>query len=151
MNPEFYARGKRKDNGQWVYGAVIVSEDNEYYMASSFLKNDNPDEAVMMCLIPLIPDTVGVHTGVIDAFVGDIIQYGDRKMYIHFNGETLAYEMTEIGVPLNEVNHLTNTVSLAEINLESCYGPVTSTVIGNIWDNADMVEEARQERAKSNA
>ena len=150
-------RGKRCDNGEWVCSGNLIhfNEDNEYYIpvANSACtcthdENDNITafDEVLFCKV--IPETVGQFTGLADKhykniFEGDIISVGfdKRLMYVHFNGENLTWELTDVGVSACEVNHLYNTFDLGEIQVESCYGEMSSEVIGNIHDNPELLEK----------
>lgn len=62
MNREILFRGKRKDNGEWVYGDLIQEYMSEWV---SIL----PIESTKICLdscIEVIPKTVGQFTGLTD-------------------------------------------------------------------------------------
>lgn len=50
--------------------------------------------------------------------------------------------MCFVNVKPCEVNHLINTQPLANITIETAYGdPCSTEVIGNIWDNPDIIKE----------
>lgn len=148
---EIIFRGKRKDNGKWIYGSLAPKEINSY--ADGFLIIDgaiNYDELdnyqPLFSAYSVVPETVGQYTGLTDKngtkiFEGDIVKFGisQRIMYVHWNEETLTWELTDIGISVYEANHLLNTVDLAEIQVESAYGEVFSEVIGNMHDNLELL------------
>ena len=60
-------------------------------------------------------------------------------MYVFWNEETFAWEIADIGTKPEEINHLTNCMSLGEVSVEACYyNEIQSEVIGNIYDNPEM-------------
>ena len=143
---EILFRGKRKDNGQWVEGNLFIP--------------DSLDTPTQICIgtnivritYDVIPETVGQCTGLTDKngkkiFEGDIIKVGinQRFMDVRWNEETLAWELTNIGVAECEVNHLLNTFSLAKIQVETAYGKMVSEVIGNIHDNFELLNKMESE------
>lgn len=130
---EILFRGKRVDNGEWVYG------DFQLHSLQCFII-----ERGILTKYKVIPETIGQSTGMWDKnkttiFEGDIINFGinQRLMYVHFNEETLTWELTDVGVPACEVNHLFNTFELGQIQVESAYGEMFSEVVGTIHDIAD--------------
>lgn len=137
---EILFRGKRTDNDKWVEGFYLTSPEF-----------DNIGISVVTAIDPRHPhyvfkNTVGQYTGLNDKngtkiFEGDIIKFGinQRLMYVHWNEETLTWELTDIGVPACEVNHLSNTFDLGEIQVESAYGEMFSEVVGNIHDNSELL------------
>lgn len=91
---EILFRGKRKDNGKWIYGNLI-KRDNvrewEYYIA----QNNSGYE--------VIPDTVGQYTGLTDKngkkiFEGDIVKH-------HFGEEKGIVKFGEYRQPFNDDIH----------------------------------------------
>ena len=49
--------------------------------------------------------------------------------------------MTDVGVPVCEVNHLFNTFDLGQIQVESAYGEMFSEIVGTIHDNMNGGKE----------
>lgn len=134
---EILFRGKRIGSSEWVYGNFVRGCLEEYAYIVEF-----GNKELCRNYVDVIPETIGQFTGLTDKngtkiFEGDIVKFGisQRIMYVHWNEETLTWELTDMGVSACEVNHLLNTVDLAEIQVESAYGEVFSEVIGNIHDS----------------
>ena len=137
---EILFRGKRADNGEWVEGDLIQVGLHDKPKYASIMP-----QTPVSCVYGVLAETVGQYTGLTDKngkriFEGDIIQFGARIKDVRWNSETMAWELTDIGVPDCDVNHLHNTVSLSELYVETCYGEMTSEVIGNIHDNPELME-----------
>ena len=136
---EILFHGKRADSGEWVEGDVLQTRYHSGHIEYQIMPQTPVSSAY-----PVIPETVGQYTGLTDKngkriFEGDIIQFGARIKDVRWNSETMAWELTDIGVPDCDVNHLHNTVSLSELYVETCYGEMTSEVIGNIHDNPELL------------
>lgn len=130
-------RGKSIDDNKWVKGNLLIFPNTG---RTKILQWNNAD--LDFDQIEVDPETVGQSTDMWDKnrktiFEGDIIKVGidGRLMYVHWNGESLAWEVTDVGVSEWEVNHLYNTFDLAEIQVEAAYGEMVSEVVGNIHDN----------------
>ena len=90
---EILFRGKRADNGEWVYGRlladdVIVPKGQEFETEDIYIIADN------LMGFTVIPETVGQYTGLTDKngkkiFEGDIIEYE------HELGGYLQFEIGE--------------------------------------------------------
>lgn len=147
---EILFRGKRIDNGEWVYGFLYETEKSSSYNAESYILEKERLTINYKCVegitthIPFVqvtPDTVGQYTGLTDKngkkiFEGDILKiYPDydfpddfdvSKVY-SFNGVlcvdyyTPEYDSTALGF-------------LCELD------DVAYEVIGNIHDNPELVE-----------
>lgn len=145
---EILYRGKIEGNGVWTFGAYyhqteFYGEQCDYHL---IISSCDELEDNMMWRDNVYPETIGQFTGLTDKngikiFEGDIVSFGisQRIMYVHWNDETLTWELTDVGVSACEVNHLFNTVDLAEIQVESAYGEMFSEVIGNIYDNPELL------------
>lgn len=148
---EMLFRGKRLDNGEWVIGYYVQKQDpllvGVTYHFILVQEKDNCD-----CLMStvswykVVSETVGQYSGLnlkdTKVFDGDIIDVfpSNRKMYVLFNEETLAWEIADVGTKPCEVNHLVNCMSLGELGVEACFeNDIRSKVIGNIYDNPELI------------
>lgn len=160
---EILFRGKRADNGEWVYGCYIfrkIWESNVHIIRI----DDNGFDSYTEYEVD--PETVGQFTGLTDCngkkiFEGDIIRYADYDEYQHYleslkhpeeyegiNFENLwtVDEITygiKIDYPAFDLNKNDFECNgLAELK---CAGQWYYEVIGNIHDNPELLKEAEQE------
>lgn len=115
-------RGKRTDNGEWVYGYVCrygwTGKENTYIV---------PNYASALYSLEVDPDTVGQYTGLKDKngtkiFEGDIVKrFCFGKIYIY---------------QIDYYNGLTSFIGRAGIKITTFgYDSEKIEVIGNIYDN----------------
>ena len=135
-------RGKRKDNGEWVYGSLI--EDDEYCCILDPSKKgnwrfnypclDSKSGVIDGRAIPVDPETVSRYIG------GDDIN--DAKI---FEGDIVrTYFRGGIGF---ENAIVVDIGCLIDCGDGRCWYPqdtIDVEVIGNIWDNFDMIPERSQ-------
>lgn len=130
---EILFRGKRKDNGEWVYGNYAVTDNNE---KQHFIFQNKAFE------FEVDPETVGQYTGITDdngkkIFEGDILGItNDDPDYdyitkVYLDCDTLCvdvqgqdYDYTSIGFAI-------------EIWDDECD---QVEIIGNIYDNPELLE-----------
>ena len=156
---EILFRGKRIDNGDWVYGALanFRSIANEIYTAI-IPKVDV--ENSMMEIKSVDPSTVGQYTGLIDKngvniFEGDIVDlFGMKGKVVQECGafgigfmKTIDYDLLESKIPFNNSAIFCfndNFISLWEVfwNYEQDDNPLYEVeIIGNIHDNKELLEK----------
>lgn len=138
-------RGKRKDNGEWVYGDLIHGKGEQKEHLFIWYETDTfpfVEEA------EVIPETVGQYTGLTDkngkkVFEGDIIQVelggkpGSRPCPIYF-GEYIDADSDYddyrcIGFYIKTPDGCGNIGMLLT-------GEFVCEVIGNIFDNPELLE-----------
>ena len=144
---EILFRGKRKDNGEWIYGVPITDEStNDVYIITSTLRS----EINNMCATGFraIPETVGRYTGLTDKngtriFEGDIIKSEQDGMIgvIRF-GE---YQTTNWG---NGECHLGFSIEWygkysdllrRDLGWWVKFGNTDINIFGNIHDNPELM------------
>lgn len=125
-------RGKRTDNGEWVYGDLrhggYVDGDPQMYIMQTDYALHN---------IPIIPETVGQYTGLVDKngtkiFEGDILKDDWGKTYkVIFTLKSCSF-MVECMITPNEYEK-----GRYRIGEKWCE---TIAVIGNIHDDPELLE-----------
>ena len=116
---EILFRGKRLDNGEWVYGSFLqVEHEDGSFATAIFQKKDAGGDAEVS------PATVGQYTGLRDKngkriFEGDLLSLRTgRPHVVRFEDGAFVFENTAI--PMRFANKL--------------------EVIGNVHDNPELLE-----------
>lgn len=134
MNREILFKAKRKDwenlpkEEWWLEGAVIPSDDDCVYIATSFL-HGKEGELLIVAAHEVIPDTLCQYTGLTDKNIweNDIVR--------NEKGDIGVVQWFEEHVAFMIWNKTKNCVCyLAENDFSKI------EVIGNIFDNADLLE-----------
>lgn len=143
-------RGKRIDNGEWVYGP-FATVDSKAYILHGTLLGPTPDDGVVWSYNEVIPDSVGQQTGIKDkndieiygsvkidgkmSKGGDIVRYMDaRNMEVFYS--TNGY----VGWKLKrKPNHGKGSLIYMLYNHEK--GSGAEEIVGNQWDNPKLMEQ----------
>ena len=136
---EILFRGKRLDNGEWVYGSLVTDDANHAYIAQIIVGE--------LVTFDVIPETVGQWTGLTDKngekiFEGDIVctRYSDGKICcigdVQFCYGVYGAEWT---VDKKNKSMIGSWGQLH--NLRRFYDYIINhiEVIGNIYDNTDLL------------
>ena len=130
---EVIFRGKRKDNGEWVYGVPLkegYSQEVEmlWYEYGSLAYTES---------VQVIPQTVGQYTGLTDKngkkiFEGDILAFSDRLVYVHWHDYCGCWDCSYIkAIEGKPTLHEDRSPNKWRYNAE---------VIGKIHDNKELLE-----------
>ena len=151
MSREILFRGKRTDNGEWVYGGFHKWETRQPCVLGDELK---PDEIKYMIIVnsfadwnmprnmqavEVIPTTIGEYTGLPDKngrkiFEGDILKFtnsdGEKSLHIvQWSDEYSGWETQAI-----DMKYVAERMDFWD-DYQECY-----EVIGNIHDNPELME-----------
>lgn len=135
-------RGKRTDNGEWLYGYLIRygrnGEEKTYIV---------PRYASALYLMEVVPETIGQYTGLKDKngtkiFEGDIVKCVDANnggsftAIVSFGNPNYEYNWGFQLVKMGGDN--LNTDILLWVDMEEAGAYIE--VIGNIYDNHELLE-----------
>lgn len=137
MRDRYLFRGKRTDNGKWVYGGIIQTENwsaitvvNDYEGSMYEPPSCEVDD------FDVIPETVGQYTGLLDkngrrVFEGDIVN-------VNTNKENLChrYEGKRLVIRFDEYHRF---VASGRLEYPLC-NHYEWEVIGNIHDNHELLK-----------
>ena len=143
-------RGKRLDNGEWVYGFPCPGLIKGMGMPICNFSDDSYELGTFL----VDPNTVGQFVGLCDAdgkkiFEDDIILYGcGKKLVVWWNEEAFQWQAKEQQYPVYtfegaRLNHgvVWDNIDFGWIAAEiPIRGEITTKVIGNIHDNSDTLE-----------
>ena len=162
---EILFRGKRIDNGEWVYGDLIQLHNQRNFIINNkfgaciddkgnFINTESP----FVCEV--IPETIGQHTGLTangtKIFEGDILRYGfiyDYNCYLESleHPEEYDNEVYDQDIEVSAVEWCSDcdypAFDLADHNFECnglsqiMCGDYECEIIGNITDNPELLKE----------
>lgn len=122
MNRTIKFRGKRIDNGEWVYGYLA---DEDYI---------NDIDSIDLSSIEVDKDTVGQFTGLFDKngkeiYEGDIIKGFDITIEVWYSEDKACF-MAEMKEPQNDM-----------VDILGGYDTARMEIIGNIYDHPELIKE----------
>jgi uncharacterized phage protein (TIGR01671 family) len=134
---EYKFRGKCVERDKWVYGCYVkgVQEDKAY-----ILKNHDGYWSWSDIWFVVYPETVGQFTGLHDKngreiYEGDILRDTDNEIYyVDFIRGCFYLKTKYISFP-----HLGWTEWLPMCEIDRLANPVDFEIIGNIYENPDLL------------
>ena len=169
---EILFRGKSIETDKWVYGEYIKHINRTPCPMGDRVRKKDIDHIILYSGFSdwnmprgiegqhVNPDTVGQYTGLTDKngkkiFEGDILRFGERKLRVYWNGEAFQwqcnmwdgnYRISAANIPGFVENW--DNIDLAIIAAEPIItGKMTTEIIGNIWDNPELLEDAPNEES----
>ena len=147
-------KGKRADNGEWVEGAFLQSDD-ECRIVTSYLRESDEKDPVITVTYIVDPETVSQYTGLkdkngVDIWENDLLRYS----YEYPGSPWLAQK----GMTDDDIRYDVGAVFWQEwrgswavcgwgksrmMNSDVftyCRNPNRTEVIGNIFDNPELIE-----------
>lgn len=126
---ERISRGKRLDNGEWVFG-YFWSND----VGNNFIRVTEENDEIVLKDYEVVPETVGDYTGLTDKngrkiFEGDIIAFRSSESIYE-----VAYDITDSKFIILLRNGKDSFLRF--YNISAYY----FSVIGNKWDNSELLE-----------
>lgn len=144
---EYKFRGKRVDNGEWVYGCLCYI-DNEPVIVEGSMKWVDGSELYCNTFHFVIPETIGQYTGLKDKngkeiYKGDIVELVNTYkgmntksiVEIDFIDFTFAGKWAEEYSPSGYVYNPLDSYNFPTVTIE---------VIGNIYENPELLGEHRK-------
>lgn len=146
MKREIKFRAKDKRSGEWCIG--------ELHLASK-VPHIHPD---VLSRIPIVPDTVGQYTGLKDKngkdiYEGDILRVRDLVQDYDYSDEFwrvgfIKFVSGKFAL-VNSTNYATSDLTIkhdySPCKTAQCtYSKYRSEIIGNIYDNPELLTEKRE-------
>lgn len=144
MNRQILFRGKRKDNGEWVFGDLIrnlIYDGREKEMRIGDIYFEHNGDIHGTAVYKVVPETVGQFTGFTDKngkkiFEGDIVKEWSSHWKTPLKTEINIYEV--VCEYLGSL-HLIRKTEYGE-NSTPLYRRSVVEVIGNIYDNKELLK-----------
>lgn len=140
-------RAKRKDNGEWFFGYPVDSDEGWFMIddkAVAFTDKDMDDEVSFAEACSISPDTLSRCSGLDacgqDVYEGDILRF-------RYNGTVewwtavlrFGWHDGEYGWYLEPIRDTVLTKRIGVWFRKDRLPGVTAAVIGNVWDNPEMM------------
>ncbi len=152
---EILFRGKREDNGEWVYGYLLEAVNCITDKKSTFIMEQDATYygyGEFACSFEVKPETVGEFTNLTDKngnkiFEGDILRgfaypFRDGEGKHNYYAEVVWFENSPAFGLVTHKNPKSNVVGISDGNCEYMEDWETFLweVIGNIYDNKELLK-----------
>ncbi|EAA0076098.1 hypothetical protein JIL33_000299 [Listeria monocytogenes] len=144
---EIEFRGKRIDNGEWVYGNLMQFEDSATFIFADERKGASTltyAHFIINNMHAIDEKTIGQYTGLKDKngkkiFEGDIVAFSEDDFHV-FNSQVEYF--SEDGYPAFDIKvpstYYFDSNVFSEVSMSGLY---EIEVIGNIHENPELLEE----------
>lgn len=134
---EIRFRAKTVKDGDWVYGTPAINAAGAWMVVSVV----NSGVVETFTFIPILPETVGQHTGLKDKngkeiYEGDIVNCDDQNRVVKWSSQNAQFYMAHRRGLINF------RMDFVECGQSQSDGPVhcdTCEVIGNIYQNPELI------------
>ena len=136
---EILFKAKRKDNGEWVEGSLLVLDDGSYKIVTSCLVGD-VENVLTVCAYDVDPDTVCQCTGLTDKngnkiWENDIVldvEFGEYRAVVEYGVFNCSCCYGVYGWTLEPIGGSCQVCDIRETSMVE--------VIGNIFDNPELLK-----------
>ena len=118
-------RGKRVDNGEWVYGDLIHGIVGDLHIQN--LKSHTVKSPVQV-----IPDTVGEFTGLKDWWEGDLLEYDNMPYVIIYDNDYFGFVLKRVLDDEDYSEYITGDEVHGYLSL--------GNAIGNLHDQPELMQ-----------
>ena len=149
---EILFRGKRIDNGEWIEGGICQTEGHTIILTSEDFEGIlyKPPSSEFYD-IEIIPETIGQYTGLTDKngkkiFEGDIISIRFEEDRSPYEENVIYYENAEVYFDTEHCGWYVRYFDDESFIDDELFGlweydDCDITVIGNIYDNPELLKE----------
>lgn len=147
-------RGKRRDNGEWVYGSLFVGFKKSYICPEAIAMYNFDGALCLGGFAEVYPETVGQYTGLHDATKWENLPEKEQQEFLRihkkedwngkqiFEGDILKWDSREWGCDHLDIANWDYEL----FNMRRTDWEEWCEVIGNIHDNPDLLLESKEEK-----